>query len=467
MGVLIRELGALYGAVRRRAPLAPAGAAAPVCRLRDLAAGMALRRGAGDPARLVARAARRGTGDPRSPPRPAAAGPRQPPRRERAGRPPGRSEPGAREARRSAGRDPFHGAAHRLRGPPLPGERPGEGGYRLARRQPHPPGERRADRVLRQHPAPARRPGGRSGLGGAFGPGAADGARRLRPPGCPFREAGRGARARAQPCLVAALPGDAGAPERAVAAARPAGPRRRAGGARQPDGEVRPHPRARPARRGDGRGPLLQRRSVRADDGDAARGWVRGAAGRGDRGAGAAGLGAAAPDRSATGPAPQRVERHRWGGGRAGPRALRRPGPAAARGDGGHRPGRAADLLRARGPRRPARPAPARSRRRAGGAGGDLYRGLAVAGGGGPRRPSGGRRLHPPRSGLPAGAPGLRPGGRPAAGDPDRARARRRPPGLAGHGRLPRRGERGGRGGRRQGRCRSRCRPSTRTTSPM
>ena len=112
-----RAGGALRG-LRRGPPLAAAGAAGPVRRLRRLAAATGCGRGAGGAARLLARAARRRSGRPGAARRPAA---------------PGRAELAAAAARRRAcppalaggaasarparGGDPVHGPARRLPGP--------------------------------------------------------------------------------------------------------------------------------------------------------------------------------------------------------------------------------------------------------------------------------------------------------------------------------------------------------------
>ena len=109
--------------------------------------------------------------------------------------------------------------------PARPLRRPGRRRGRLADRQPHPRRDRGADRLLRQHPGAARRPGGRSAVRGAARPRAARGARGLRPPGPPLRAAGRGAAPRAPPGAQPALPGDVRAPERAAAGDRAARPR--------------------------------------------------------------------------------------------------------------------------------------------------------------------------------------------------------------------------------------------------
>ena len=64
----------------------------------------------------------------------------------------------ARGAGPARGRDAVHDAARRLPGPARPLQRPGRPRGRHARRRPHPGGDRRADRLLRQHAGAARRP---------------------------------------------------------------------------------------------------------------------------------------------------------------------------------------------------------------------------------------------------------------------------------------------------------------------
>ena len=165
MGVLVRELAALYGAVapgaRRRCrscrsstPTSRSGSASWL-------AGEALEAAA----RLLARAARRGA-PASSSCRPTGRGRRcrasaapSLPRRACRRSSPRRSE---RLARR-AGRDPVHGpargASRRLLGRATG---PGRPAGRHAGRRPRPAGDRGADRLLRQHPGAARRPRRRS-----------------------------------------------------------------------------------------------------------------------------------------------------------------------------------------------------------------------------------------------------------------------------------------------------------------
>ena len=202
MGVLVRELAALYRP-SRRAALAAAGAAGPVRGLRGLAAragcaGEVLdgqlawwrERLAGAPALLAL---------PTDRPRPAAA---ELPRRasSSAGLAASLASEASRALGRRGGRDAVHGAARRLRGAAAAAT-PARTTWWSARRSPA---------------APARELEGligffvntlvlRADLSGdpAFrelaGAGARDDARRLRPPGPAVREAGRGAAAGARP----------------------------------------------------------------------------------------------------------------------------------------------------------------------------------------------------------------------------------------------------------------------------
>ncbi len=199
---LLRRLGAGGGA-------APAAAAGPVRGLRRLAARLAHRRRPGRPDRLLAGAAGwrpAGVGAAARPPAPAAA---DLPRRSA---PPGAAS-GARGAaagpRPGARRHPVHGPAGRVQDPAPALHRPGGPAGGRAHRRPQPQRDRGADRVLRQHPRPAHRSRGRSGLRGAPGPGPRDHGGRLCPPGLALREAGRGGQAPARPGTQPAVPGDA------------------------------------------------------------------------------------------------------------------------------------------------------------------------------------------------------------------------------------------------------------------
>ncbi len=221
--ILLRELAALYTAIREGRPPAAAGAADPVRRLRALAARLAAGRGAGGASSPTG-----GSGSPGcrrcSSCRPTAPAPPCAAWRG-AGAPDRRSAASSRGALRGAGRR--HGATpfmvllagfaallHRYGGQP-------SFAVGVADRRPQPGGDRAADRLLRQHPGAAlRRRGGRR----LPRPGRAhprDGARRRRPPGRAVREAGRGAGARAQPQPLPALPGDADLPERPRARTSP------------------------------------------------------------------------------------------------------------------------------------------------------------------------------------------------------------------------------------------------------
>ena len=120
----------------------------------------------------------------------------------------------ARGALAAARVDPVHDAARVLRGAALAPHRPGgpDGGH--ADRRAHAGGDRGADRALRQHPGAARRPRGIAELPGAAGAGAGDGAGGLRAPGAAVRAAGGGAGAGARPEPSAAGAGAARAPGR-------------------------------------------------------------------------------------------------------------------------------------------------------------------------------------------------------------------------------------------------------------
>ncbi len=210
MGILVRELAALYAGFRRRPAVAPARAAGAVRGLRRLAALLAARRGPGGRARLLARQLA-GLPPllelPTDRPRPAVQSYRGAARPVRL--PAGLARQSEALARREgatlfmvllAGFQALLGALQRAGRP--------RGG--LARRRPQPGRDRRADRVLRQHPGPARRisratPTFRELLGRvretALG--------RLLAPGPAVREAGRGAGSGAEPRPRPAVPGDA------------------------------------------------------------------------------------------------------------------------------------------------------------------------------------------------------------------------------------------------------------------
>ncbi len=157
MGILVREVAALYPAFAGRPAVTLARAAGAVRGFRGLAALLAARRGAGQRDRLLARAARRTAAAPGAAHRPAAAGGAELPGRGAAGAAAGRAHPADGGPRPARGRDALHGAAGRLPGAAGTLQRTGRPRGGLARRRPQPGGDRRIDRVLRQHPGPARR----------------------------------------------------------------------------------------------------------------------------------------------------------------------------------------------------------------------------------------------------------------------------------------------------------------------
>ena len=205
LGVLVREMSALYAArPRRRGRRRCPTLARAVRRLRRLAARLARRRGAGarsSPTGAGGSPARRPVA--RAADRPAAPGGRRRYRGAPARRscsPPGwRRELDARSAR-GDGATPVHGPARRLRRPSsraLTGQEDLAVG--IAGRQPQPARDRAADRLLRQHPGPARRPRGRPDLRASCSARVRrDDPRRLRPPGPAVRAPGRGAAAGAR-----------------------------------------------------------------------------------------------------------------------------------------------------------------------------------------------------------------------------------------------------------------------------
>ena len=113
------------------------------------------------------------------------------------------------------GRHPLHGAFRRVRRGAPPGDRSDRAAGGDAGRQPLAGGDRGADRLLRQHPGPARGSRGRSRPSGAPGPLPRDRARRPLPPGHPLRAAGGRAGTAAQPAPAAAAARDLPAPDRA------------------------------------------------------------------------------------------------------------------------------------------------------------------------------------------------------------------------------------------------------------
>ena len=232
MGILVRELAALYAAFPQGQASPLPRAARPVRRLRRLAAAVAHRRGAGGAARLLARAARRRPAHARPPHRPAAPARAALPRRQPRRRPAARRGRGRARRRTRDRRHPVHDPARRLRGPAPAHHRPGGPRRRRHHRRPHTPRDRRADRLLRQHPRPARRARRRDRPARSHRAGARGRPRRLRPPGPALREAGRGAGSQARPVALAHLPGRLPAPERRPRdprAARPHALPRRAG----------------------------------------------------------------------------------------------------------------------------------------------------------------------------------------------------------------------------------------------
>ena len=139
------------------------------------------RRGAGEPARLLARRARRRSRRPRPAVRPAAPGAGERPwRRGRRGRSPRSAPKRLKAVGRQRRRDAVHDPPRGLLRPAPPADRRGRPGGRHAGRQPPPPRARRADRLLRQHPGAARpHPGRRAHLRRACSPWCA---RRRSPP---------------------------------------------------------------------------------------------------------------------------------------------------------------------------------------------------------------------------------------------------------------------------------------------
>ena len=115
-----------------------------------------------------------------------------------------------REAKGSepAGRcDAFHGVARGFPGATFALQRAGRRCDRHPHRQPQQGGDRGANRLLRQHLGHAHRPLWGPELQGCTRSGKGGGARGLRQPGSPFREAGGGVAADAGPGPVAAVSG--------------------------------------------------------------------------------------------------------------------------------------------------------------------------------------------------------------------------------------------------------------------
>ena len=159
LGVLLRELSALYAALRRRRALA----AAPSCRSSTPTSPRwqrQLARGASVLAAELAHWRRALAGAPEALDLPADRPRPAPPslRRRGAARSPCRRRwrRRSRRSRRRAGVDALHGPPRRLRRAARAAHRPARPGGRLADRQPQPPGDRGADRLLHQHPGAAR-----------------------------------------------------------------------------------------------------------------------------------------------------------------------------------------------------------------------------------------------------------------------------------------------------------------------
>ena len=275
---------------------------------------------------------------------------------------------------------------------------------RLAGRQPQPGGDRAADRVLRQHPGAARRPGAAIPRSASCSPGCA------RPPWRPtptrtspssnwWRSCKPERRRGGEP----ALPGPVRGAERADGrhgaprpVARPAGDRRPGGEARSRGELLGPRGRA-------GGGSHLQHRALRPHDRAAPRRAPGDPPARPGGGPRPPGLGGAAARRGGAPPAPGRMELR---AGRAGGRPerpappLRGPGGPRARGPGGLVGGRTAHLRRARPPGQPDRPPPSGVRSAAGGSRRPPAGTLGGDGRRHPGRAQDGRRLRADRSRL-------------------------------------------------------------------
>ncbi len=233
-----------HGALRRRplrGPLAAPRAAAPVRRLRGLAARLAGRGRAGAPALLLAAAARRRAGLARFADRPPTPGRPLLPRRAGDRLAPPRPLGGAGAAGRRPRGDPVHGPPRRLPDAPRPPQRPGGRAGGVADRQPQPRGDRAADRLLRQHPGAARGPRRRAHLHRAAGPRPALDPGGLRPSGPPLRAAGGGAAPGPPPGAQPPLPGRLRPPERLGGA-----PHGAAGAVARPDRDRHRHRALRP-----------------------------------------------------------------------------------------------------------------------------------------------------------------------------------------------------------------------------
>ena len=262
MGVLARELSAVYAA-RLAGRSADLGAVAgPIRGFRGVAAPCVDGRLSGARDRVLAIDARRRSGD-RAADRAAAPAGADLPRRLAAHRALARPrEPHARDGAR-ARRDAVHGDARRVRGAAPSVDRAGRPRDRIARREPHPARYRRAHRLLRQYHRPAREARRPADVPRARRARESGVARRVRAPGPALRAAGRraaaGARAQPQPDL----PGDVRPASCGGALARPARPRVQPARRRDGHGEVRPQPAPRRGRRPHRGRPRIQHRPLR------------------------------------------------------------------------------------------------------------------------------------------------------------------------------------------------------------
>ncbi len=199
LSVLLREVEELYAAhAEERAPHLPE-LPDPVCRLCRLAAASAERRGVGRSPRLRATALRRGAPDARPPRGRSAVRSSRPSRRIGRPRAAGRPDEGPAGGGPRAGLHARDDTARRLRASPAPAERPERPDRGDGDREPQPPRDRGADRVLRQHARPADGFRGRSLVPWPSRPGPRGHPGGVRAPGPAVRAAGGGGAARAQP----------------------------------------------------------------------------------------------------------------------------------------------------------------------------------------------------------------------------------------------------------------------------